>query len=151
MKNMKVYGFIMAVLLGAAVFAALSQFGEKSPIIVSGRLVLPEELTNSAMGVRTVFITVFDADSSMPMPLGAMRESIATDASGKFMDFMITPERIQMMNPEAPMPKSLRVKARLDLDGMGGADQPGDITGQAVPVSFGSENVEIILNNLVSQ
>ena len=135
----------------AAVYAALGQFGQKSPVIVGGRLILADELTNSSIGIRTVFITVFDADSSMPMPLGAMRESLTNDAGGKFLDFMITPERIQMMNPEAPMPKSLRVKARLDLDGMGGSDQPGDITGQIVPVAFGSENVEILLNNLVSQ
>jgi hypothetical protein len=150
MKNLKLWSLVVVVLVLVFTFFALNQFGEKSPIIAKGSLKLADELQQQAVGIRHVFITVFDAESNMPMPLGAMREQLDVDASGQFLTFLITPERLQMMNQGAPMPGKLRIKARLDLDGVGGSDQPGDITGQVTPVAFGSSEVEIILNNLVS-
>ena len=47
------------------------------------------------------------------------------------------------MNPDAPMPKFLRIKARFDLDGTAGPDQPGDLTGGLDHVPFGEHNVQI--------
>ena len=61
----------------------------------------------------------------------------------------ITKEKLQVMNPNRPVPKRMRLKARLDKDGMGGMDQPGDMTGEVYDVSFGKDNVEIVINKKI--
>jgi hypothetical protein len=37
----------------------------------------------------------------------------------------------------------MRVKVRFDKDGMGGADQPGDLVGIVEHVQFGADNVRL--------
>jgi hypothetical protein len=135
-------------MIGVAIATAYN-FGEKSPIYLSGNISLAEELISKADGVDTLFITLFDANSPRPMPYAAMRERISGPIQGQFFNFMITPERIQVMNPSAQVPKSFRIKARLDRDGQGGMDQSGDLTGELDGVPLGAQDVAITIGQEV--
>ena len=53
-----------------------------------------------------------------------------------------------MGGPNKPKPKTMRIKARLDVDGQAGRDQPGDIVGEATQVAYGSTNIAIELNKI---
>lgn len=145
MKKIVLWSSLVLVVMIAIAIATAFNFGEKSPIYASGTITLPDELVSKAAGVRTLFITIFDANAPRPMPYGAMRETLQTPPQGQFFSFLITPERIQVMNPSAPIPKSFRIKARLDQDGQGGMDQSGDLTGEVDGVPFGAQNVNIVI------
>jgi hypothetical protein len=141
-----------AICLTAVVAVALYmaiKTGTPSPAFASGDVYIDEPLVEDAKGIRTMFITVFDADSPAPMPYGAMKETIDQDPEGKFTSYYLSRERLQLMNPEAPLPQRLRIKARLDRDGMGGMDQPGDLVGVVNNVAFGSQGVNIRIDTKI--
>ncbi len=48
------------------------------------------------------------------------------------------------------MPPQFRLKARLDADGAGGMDQPGDLVGEVSQVASGSRDVVITINRVAS-
>ena len=54
------------------------------------------------------------------------------------------------MNESQTPPQKITIKARLDLDGLGGADQPGDIIGILENVDWGATNLTINLDQLVT-
>lgn len=144
--------------LAIAVFSALVLFlgirtamqtGEKSPILAKGSVTISPELAAKATGIRTLFIVIHDMDSPMPMPFGAVKFTFDEDVKpGKFYDFVLTKERMQIMGGGmgggGGPPARMRLKARLDRDGMGGMDQPGDLSGEIQPVALGDE-VEIAI------
>lgn len=138
----------IGVIVLVAIISALN-LGEKSPMLVSGRIKVAPALTEVAKNAPTLFITLFDADSEAPMPYGAMRETLSAPIGENGYDFYVTPERINMMAQGRPQPQTFRVKARLDMDGQGGPDQPGDLTGKVDRVAPGSNNVEIMISELV--
>ncbi len=146
MRNVKGWGILVVALsiIGAIVGALMT--GEKSPMFASGSISLAEELKDDARGIRSLFIVVHDADSTMPMPYGAVRERVKEDAKGEFFKFFLTKERLQTMNPNADHPQFLRIKARLDIDGTAGVDQPGDLFGTIDRVPFGAEGVKIVID-----
>ena len=149
MKHIYKFGVgVVVVCCIVGVYAAF-QFGERAPLIASGRVDLAADLQTTS--AQTLFITVFDAASSMPMPYGAMRLSLGSPPiPGKTVsDFVLTPQSLQMMNPEAPLPIKLRIKARLDLDGMGGSDQPGDLVGTIEDVDASAENLVIVIDQRI--
>jgi len=149
--NIKVWGIIAFVgAIGFGLFQAMTM-GEKSPIIAEGTLELSAELNDYALNAETLFITIFDAESTSPMPYGAIKERITPGASGEFFKFLLTKEKMMMMGggQNGQMPKNIRIKARLDNDGMGGQDQPGDIVGSVASVPFGATGVKIILDELI--
>lgn len=86
-------------------------------------------LVKKNAGIRTLFVIVYDADSPRPMPYGAIKIDLKEDAKGKFYTGDLTTENVQTMGG-GPVPKNIRLKARLDKDGSAGMDQPGDLTGQ---------------------
>lgn len=131
-------------ILGIIAFAMYSAFdqGEKSPVYVEGEIILPEALRADAMGIQTLFIIVYDEASPMPMPFGAQKESVPVDLS-KPIPYLVTKEALRTMNPDAPAPQMMRVKVRLDKDGVAGPDQPGDLTGEVTGVKFGTSRQTI--------
>ena len=144
------------ILIGVFGIIALSlkaamDTGEKSPKFVGGHIHLPENLLEKSRGMSTLFVVIYDLDSKMPMPYGAVKFRLKEPPkAGNFYPFVITRERLQIMAGEtAPAPKRMRVKARLDKDGIAGMDQPGDLTGEIKEVAFGADNVEIRLARLV--
>lgn len=148
-KNRLLFIFGFVVIAGS--IAAALTFGEKSPLIASGEVTLPDSLSSQAQGMRTLYIIVRDAESQIPMPWGALVTTLQEEPKGKVYSFILTRDNLRIMNPSAQPPKNIQIKARLDLDGMGGADMPGDIVGLAESVPFGSESVKIELNELVSE
>lgn len=151
MKRITLIGVaIVIIMIFVGLIAALN-FGEKSPIYLSGEIVIPEEHLDKAARIQTLFVILYDLDSPMPMPYGAMRERLGPAlANGQNkLDFFVTFEKLQVMNENAPMPKRMRVKARLDIDGVAGRDEPGDIVGEVAEVAFGSTGVVIETNQYI--
>jgi len=146
-RSLLITGAVVFV-LGIAMYAAL-QFGEKSPLIAAGSVELAPDLNEQAKGISTLFLIVRDADSPAPMPIGAARKTISTGAEGVFYDFVLTKEFLQLMIPEANLPAKLTIKARLDADGAGGMDTPGDLVGEVTGVSLGSSGVRIRIDRAV--
>ncbi|RZA26667.1 MAG: hypothetical protein EOP10_02825, partial [Proteobacteria bacterium] len=85
-------------------------------------------LVKKDAGIRTLFVIVYDADSPRPMPYGAMKVDLKDDAKGTFYTGDLTSENVQTM-AGGPLPKNIRLKARLDKDGSAGMDAAGDLTG----------------------
>lgn len=142
MKRITLIGILIVGLVAAIAISVALNTGEKSPIYVAGTVELPSELRADAEGIQTMFVTIFDEESQMPMPYGAMKEYLPNDLS-RPIEFALTKEKMQIMNPNMPMPRYMRVKVRFDKDGMGGADQPGDLVGVVEHVQFGSDNVRL--------
>ena len=140
-----------AVVVGVGALAIVSafSFGQKSPLFGSGDIVLKEDLTDSAKGISTLFLIVYDQDSPMPMPYGAARFSLKDPAKGSFKKFILTNEVLRVMQGERPMPKTMRLKARLDVDGSAGMDQPGDLVGELTDVPFGKTGLTLTIDRKV--
>jgi hypothetical protein len=136
---------VIAACIGAAFF-----FGETSPIIAEGKIILKPELEAQAQGMRTMYIIVKDPASPMPMPYGAMATTLASEPSGTVITFKLTKDNLRIMNAGADHPTKITIKARLDMDGMGGADQAGDITGILENIPWGSRDLVISLDQLVT-
>jgi hypothetical protein len=142
MKRITLIGIITVALVTIIAISVAISTGEKSPIYVAGTVELPSEMRAEAEGIQTMFVTVFDEESPMPMPYGAMKERLPADLS-QTIEFSLTKEKMQIMNPDSRMPRYMRVKVRFDKDGMGGADQPGDLVGVVEHVQFGADNVRV--------
>ncbi len=142
------------VLVAAVVgLMTAANMGEKSPAYARGQVSLPAALSADAASIKTLFIVVYDEDSPMPMPYGAMKERLRspiTAGEDWSFDFLITKEKLQVMNERALEPKRMRLKVRLDRDGVAGPDQPGDLTGQVQGVPFGSQDVQIAIEQVVA-
>ncbi len=148
MKGLKWIGIIVVlVTIGIGLVTALDM-GEKSPLFVEGEIIVPEALRNDATGVNTLFIIVYDEASPMPMPFGAQKEKVPADFT-RPIPFFVTKEALRMMNPDAPSPQSMRVKVRLDKDGVAGPDQPGDLTGEVTGVAFGTKGLTLEIKKKV--
>ena len=136
---------VIAACIGAALF-----FGQTSPIIAEGKILLKPEFEAQAQGMRTVYIIVRDPASPMPMPFGAMATTLSEDPSGTVMSFKLTKDNLRVMNAASEPPKKITIKARLDMDGLGGADQAGDIVGLAENIDWGAQDVTVTLDQLVT-
>ena len=136
---------VIAACIGAAFF-----FGETSPVIAEGKIVLKPELEAQGQGMRTVYIIVKDPSSPMPMPYGAMATTISSDPKGTVMTFKLTKDNLRVMNEAATHPSKITLKARLDMDGLGGPDTPGDIVGVAENIDWGTQGLTITLENLIT-
>ena len=136
---------VIAACIGAAIF-----FGQTSPVIAEGKVVLKPEFDAQAQGMRTVYIIVRDPASPMPMPYGAMATTLTSDATGNVMNFKLTKENLRVMAEASNHPQKVTIKARLDMDGLGGSDQPGDIVGILENVDWGARNLTIALDQLVT-
>ena len=148
MKNLGLWvGLGIVLVVVVAIFSA-GKMGETSHAFARGKVVLADELASNAAGIRTLYITVFDQDRPMP-PYGAMRKTLTEDPRGEVYEFAITQERLQVMMEGAPWPKTARIKARLDRDGLGGIDQPGDLVGEISSVRHGDSDLVITIAQMV--
>jgi hypothetical protein len=145
-KRITLIGSLILVAMIVISLVTALNMGEKSPIYAAGQVVVSPELAQDAQSVETLFVILFDPDSPMPMPLGAVKERMTGGFSGTF-DFSLTKEKMLRMGMQdgepVNYPKYLRLKARLDKDGLAGPDQPGDLVGIVENVPFGSTDVTI--------
>lgn len=152
MKKITLFGLLGAIVaIVIAVFAAFDQ-GQRSPVYVEGSVSLASEYQSLAKNYDTVFFIIFDENSPMPMPYGAVKERVADlfQNGDEKVELFITYEKLRVMNPNRPRPESMRVKVRFDRDGVAGADQPGDIVGELTGVAFGSRGVSIVADRMVN-
>lgn len=139
---------IIVVIIAAVVFAA-GRFADQPKIFARGTIELAPELLDKAAGIETLFVVLYDADSPAPLPYGAMRDVIRIADQSSLGDFILTPERVQVMRPGTPEPTNFRLKFRLDRDGQGGQDQLGDLVGEVERVAYGTENIKVSINKIV--
>lgn len=97
-----------------------------------------DKATKASAGIRTLFITIYDQESKMPMPYGAMKVELDKDAKGVVYKGKLDTSNIMVMGG-GDAPKKLRIKAKLDKDGSAGADAPGDVIGIAEGVAAGAK------------
>lgn len=147
-------GWMIAALVLAiigGVLTIVSRFAEKSLVFAQGEVSILPELEADAKNIRTLFIVLYDEASPMPMPFGAWRQQLDKSPKATFVTFTLTKDNIQMMNPQnLEFPKSLRIKARLDADGIAGVDQPGDLVGELTGVQTGSTGLRLAITNRIS-
>ena len=130
-------------LITAIVVLATVQLAEKPEIVLAGELKIESGLEDYASANKTLFIIIYSEDPAMPMPLGVMKEPVYVTEAGTIRRFSVTPSKVMQMMNKGPIPDTFRIKARLDRDGMGGKDQPGDITANVSGINYGDENVVI--------
>lgn len=139
--------FILAIVSIAIV--AIQNFGQKSLIYASGTIFLDESLIPQAKGIRTVFITLFDSENTTGMPYGAIKYVLGSDSETEVLEFTLTRDNLRVMNEHASIPKSMRIKARLDRTGQAGPDKPGDLIGELNPITLGANDVKLVINRVV--
>jgi hypothetical protein len=103
---------------------------------------LSDKLAAQSAGIRTLYVTLYDAASSKPMPYGAMKVVLEKDAAGTVYKGKLDGSNVMMMGAGGGAePATLRIKARLDKDGSAGPDAAGDLVGIADKVKRGGEAV----------
>ena len=149
MRNLKlvtVVGGIVVVLV-AVVLAFM--VGEKSELYLSGKVTVEPSLLAKAKNISTIYLILRDAESKIPMPYGAYRDRVNFNHSNSYR-FVITKEKLQLMQQQASIPRVFNLKVRLDSDGYGGVDQQGDLVGEQSNVAFGTTTVELIVDREVT-
>lgn len=134
---------ILPILVIGIIVLATMNMAEKPVILASGELHIKPGLEDYASANRTLFIVIYDNNEANKMPLGIIKEPIKITGPGYIRKFSITPDKVQRMMSNAPIPNVFKLKSRLDRDGMGGPDKAGDVVSITENVSFGSETVII--------
>jgi hypothetical protein len=116
--------------------------------LASVEITVDDKVAKNAAGVRTLYVIVYDNESKMPMPYGAMKIELKADAKGSIYKGDLTTANVQRMSAQAALPKSIRLKARLDKDGSAGMDQPGDVVGKLDNVKVG-DAAKIVINTTI--
>lgn len=118
-------------------------------VYASGKIELDKKLVDKAKGIRTMYISIYDAASGMPRPYAATKIDLSKDASaGTFQDFKLTSDNVMTMG-HGTMPETMRIKVKLDKDGSAGPDASGDITGTVDKVKQGATGVVIKLDTAI--
>ena len=121
----------------------------KSPqVLVNGEIFLEKSLVPQHPEKTVLFITLFDESQNSPRPYAAFK-SVVTPREGKITGFTLTPQNVAMMDPSAAIPQKFRVKARLDSQGLGGADKPGDLVGTIPSVQNGQRGMRLVINERI--
>lgn len=116
--------------------------------VASGKVVLPATSVAKAKGIRTLFISVYDARSRAPMPCAAQKFVLAQDPGTEVLSFTLATESLTMMACPA-IPDVINLKAKLDRDGSAGPDAPGDIVGTLEGVKKGTGQLVIRLERVI--
>jgi hypothetical protein len=147
-KKLKLVLFSATIAILAIIVIALKNFGETSPVILKGTIKLDPALAEKAKSAPALYIIVRDLDSPMPMPWGAMVTRLPDVGQDPLYEFTLTKENLRLMN-EGAAPKRLLLKARIDQDGVGGADMSGDLTGEVAELSYGQTGVILTIAHAV--
>lgn len=138
--------FIAALLSAAApfalAFAAVTARAETPKAYADIEVKLEDaKLLAKSAGIRTLYITLYDAASTAPRPYGALKVDLTQDAKkGTIYTGKLDPSNVMTMGGGA-VPAKLRIKARLDKDGSAGPDGAGDLVGIADQVTAGGKAV----------
>ncbi len=148
MKKLGLIGGVVILIIIVIAVVTAGEMGETSHAYAKGKVVLAPELEEQAKGIHTLFIIMAGPDR--PMPLGAQRKTLGGDAKGTVYEFVLTKDSMQMMAMGGgEIPEPFKLKARLDVDGTAGPDQPGDLVGEVTAVKLGAEGVEIVIDRAI--
>ncbi len=148
MKKLGLVGVLVILVVIVVAIVSAGKMGETNHAYAKGKVVLTDDLKTAAKGVHTLFIIALGPDR--PMPLGALRTTLSKDASGDVYDFVMTKDNMMMMGMGGgEFPETFRLKARLDVDGGAGPDQPGDLVGEIASVQRGQDGLEIKIDRLI--
>lgn len=131
------------VITSLAVFATVSASAETKEFADVVVKLTDASLEKKAAGIRTLYVTLYDEASKMPMPFGALKVELKADAKGEVFKGRLDTNNVVVMGGGA-WPASLRIKARLDKDGSAGSDAPGDLLGIVTGVKQGSATTIVI-------
>ena len=145
MRNIKLFTVIGGIIVALVAIGLAFVVGEKSEIYLSGKVTVDPSLLDKAKNISTVYIILRDAENKIPMPYGAYRDRVNFKHADSYR-FVITKEKLQLMQQQAPVPRVFNLKVRLDTDGYGGVDQLGDLVGRQSDVAFGTTTVELIID-----
>jgi hypothetical protein len=138
----------LMLIIGFGLSPAMNAADQKL-VSVEVTLASTEPVIKAAPGIRTLYIILHDSEIQSPRPYGAVRVDLKADAKGLVYKGDVTTADVQTMGGgPGNIPKSFRLKARLDKDGSGGRDQPGDIVG-SIPIVKAGETAKIVLNSVV--
>lgn len=98
------------------------------------------KLASKGAGIRTLYITLYDAANPAPRPYGAIKIDLTKDATGTVYTGKLDTTNVMTMGDGAT-PAKLRIKARLDKDGSAGPDATGDLVGITDNIALGSKAV----------
>jgi hypothetical protein len=147
MKKVGLFVGLGIVVMIAFAIGMAGKMGETNYAFAKGKIILDESLIEPASKASTLYIIISGTDR--PMPFGAFRKSM-TSAPGKDVyDFILTKDNIQAMQDIGTWPNEIKLKARLDLDGAAGPDQPGDLVGELYPVTLGSKDLVLKIDRLI--
>lgn len=139
---------VLAVGLGLGI-GTLANAAGKVQKIATVEVNVKDGVAENAAGIRTLFVIVFDQDSPMPRPWGAMKVDLKADAKGTIYKGDLTTDNTMVMaGPGSPIPKKLRFKARLDKNGSADPDQAGDAIGTILDVAPGG-STKILIDTTV--
>ena len=144
---MRLFSSLMLI-LGFGLSPAM-QAADQKLVSVEVTLASTEPVTKAAPGIRTLYIILHDSKSQTPRPLGAVRVDLKADAKGLVYKGDVKAADVQTMGGTlGTIPENFRVKARLDKDGSGGRDLPGDIVGSIPSVAAGG-TAKIVLDSVI--
>lgn len=135
------------IILSFLFFQSSVLLAGKQPIhpIAAGKVMLSKDLVQKAKGIKTLFIVVYDEASKRPMPFGATKVMLEKDANSEVHSFTLDTSNVRQMG-HGPLPKTMRLKARLDKDGSAGMDSAGDLMGDIKGVKLGAKDVVITID-----
>ena len=136
------------VLLGLLTTSQALASDHQSKALATGRVTLAPELTAKAKGLHTLFISVYDPKSPMPMPYAAMKIELTKDATGEFQTFSLSGDKLMVMGQGEP-PQTINIKVKLPSGGGAGPDKSGDLVGMAKDVKLGSDDIKISINKAI--
>lgn len=129
--------FVATIVL--SLFAAVASANPKATTYAEVEVKIEgDKVAKGTAGIRTLFITIYDEASKMPMPYGAMKVELDKDAKGTVYKGKLDTSNIMVMGG-GETPKKIRIKAKLDKDGSAGPDAAGDLVGIAEGVALGSK------------
>jgi hypothetical protein len=143
----------LAIFLSIAGIIALSiysagEMGDTSVAFARGKVTVSDDLLASAQGAKTLFIIVKDSSQPRP-PFGAIKVPLNGTVNKNVYDFLLTYDNLTRMIPTKEWPAVYDIKVRLDFDGMGGMDQPGDLVGSVQKQARGANDLIINIDRKI--
>ena len=104
---------LLLVLVGLLAPLAGVVHAETATKIADVDVKIDEALVKKATGIHTMFIVLYDAASTRPMPYGAIKVTLDKDAKGTFYKGALTTDNVMVMGG-GDLPKTVRIKAKLN-------------------------------------
>lgn len=127
--------------LALSLIAPMFAHAAKAATFANVEVKVAEAIASKGAGIRTLYITLYDAEAAQPRPYGAMKVTLEKDAKGTLFKGKLDDNNVMLMGAPGQAPAAFKIKARLDKDGSAGPDAAGDLVGFAEKVKVGADTV----------